>query len=352
MYAINMSKNSQITNTTNILNNSTMDTASVISTSLSWTWARVPNFKEVLTSSTPTAIVTVLAEGWLNKFGYNPVAKAFIRDFLKVPSNVASVLFENELGGTGVKYDIGNVYGGLTKAFCKASVISVGQYTAHGATNKEYLAAWGRGANYACEPLVRLFALTSKDKQKLHDTETGYFTFMRENMNFKLAGRAVVEGIAKNAVADNVGEVLNKYHVPQNIKGAYVKAEGKFISAIVGQGVQLTLETTMLTKFGTINHGVRGPVLKVVAVAALVAIDIVAKIGAEIITTYLLAPFVRIGQDGVGAAVDWLMPKSHVTEPKLHQYYGTDYHNNTTLGHDNGSILPSHDNNATDHHDL
>ncbi|CAL7963513.1 hypothetical protein MIDIC_60010 [Alphaproteobacteria bacterium] len=348
-----MSENNQTVNTTNILNNKTSDTAGIISSSLSWAWARVPNFKEVLTSSVPQAIVTVLAEGWLNKFGYNPVAKAFIRDFLKVPSNVASVLFENELGGTGVKYDIGNVYGGLTKAFCKASIISIGQCSAHGVDNKEYLAAWGRGANYVCEPIVRFFALTSQDKQKLNDTTTEYFTFMAGNMNLKLAGRALLEGAVKTTISDQVGETLNKYNIPQKIKGSYVSAESWFLSFVVGQGMQLALETTMLSKLSTINHGSKGGIaFKVAAAGALILIDIVAKIGTEVITTYLLAPFVRIGQDGVGAAVDWLMPKSHVTEPKLHQYYGTDYHNNTTLGHDNGSILSLHNDNATDHHDL
>ena len=67
--------------------------------------------------SYPLAIANMIIEPFIERlYQINPIAKAVIRDWTKIPSNIAAWWNENEIGGTHVKYDEGN---GTAEIRCK-----------------------------------------------------------------------------------------------------------------------------------------------------------------------------------------------------------------------------------------
>ena len=263
-----------------------------------WALARVPNINELITMSYPLAIANMVIEPFIERlYQINPIAKAVIRDWTKIPSNIAAWWNENEIGGTNVKYDEGNVYGGITKITCKSSVVGIYANFNHGAAGGN-LEGISRISNYICEPTSRIYNLISKEKQIQNNTNTSYFEFAKKNIDNELLLQATAEGLTKNAVADQVGSFFGKLGVFQFLKTIYVTIENKFISVTVDAmaGGNLLHHRIAAVHAATSNQHFK----KATTICALIGVDFILKTVAEGVTSFIITPTVRIAQDSIG----------------------------------------------------
>ncbi len=129
----------------------------------------------------------------------NPIAKAVVRDWTKVPFNVAAWVYGNEIGHTHIKYDEGNFGGSIAKAACKSSLIGIYAFL-HPGSGVGALEGVSRISNYACEPVSRVFALISKDKQKEQADHVNYIDYAMVKVDLEIVIQAIIEGITKNAL--------------------------------------------------------------------------------------------------------------------------------------------------------
>ncbi|WPX96613.1 hypothetical protein Bandiella_00730 [Candidatus Bandiella woodruffii] len=256
--------------------------------------------------SWPLASANVIVEPVMNSLSErNPVAKSVVRDWTKIPSTIASWWEANEIGGTGIKYDEGSVYGSLTKTVCKSLIISA--YSAfHTKSDSGHLEGVSRTSNYVCEPVTRVFGLTSRERQKQNATDTDYMEFAANNINAELLIQAAVEGIMKIAAADQAGQFLSKFGIFSFLKSSYIAIENKYIDFAIGTSGSYALLTERLHALYNAKIGLQK---KVLVMPSLIILDFGLKITLEMITTCLLTPTSRITQDIAGNAInlayDW-----------------------------------------------
>ncbi len=81
---------------------------------------RIPNIKELLTTTSINSAVELWLGEFLKQYGNNPTTKNIIRDGTKIPPILWNVASRNIVGGTEYEYDEGYIYGSLTKFTCKA----------------------------------------------------------------------------------------------------------------------------------------------------------------------------------------------------------------------------------------
>jgi hypothetical protein len=284
---------------------------------IDWSLARVPNINELITMSYPLAIANMIIEPFIERlYQINPIAKAVIRDWTKIPSNIAAWWNENEIGGTHVKYDEGNVYGGITKIACKSSIIGIHANFNHGLGEGD-LEKISRISNYICEPTSRIYNLLSKEKQMQNITDINYFEFAIKNIDTELLLQATAEGLTKNTVADQVGSFFGKLGVFQFLKTIYVTVENKFISHTVDAiaGGNLLHHRITAVHAATPNQHLK----KVAIISALIGVDFILKTVAEGVTSFIITPTVRIAQDSIGNIIKvgweyWDHKKSNITK--------------------------------------
>lgn len=269
-----------------------------------WLYARVPNPTEIMTSSVLTASFGVAFEDFVNGLGNNPTAKAFIRDIQKSSGTVYAAYAGTELGSTGVKYDVGHACSAIIKPAFKVAVIS-GAYM-WGASS---LGAVSRCANLGGELISRMFANLSIRKQAANATKVSYLEFAKNNADLALVYQAATEGVVKTAAADSMGSTIDFLGITGRLKDGLVFAESKFLSHALGSNIALGARDTLVGKYKMIKaHGddSRMTSSKIMTFAALTAIDLTLKITTEVIVTCLLAPTVRVAQDGTGVAYRYL----------------------------------------------
>ena len=263
-----------------------------------WSLARVPNINELITMSYPLAIANMIIEPFIERlYQINPIAKAVIRDWTKIPSNIAAWWNGNEIGGTHIKYDEGNVYGGITKIACKSSIVGIYANFNHGAAEGD-LEGISRISNYICEPSSGIFNLISKEKQIQNNTNTSYFEFAKKNIDNELLLQATTEGLTKSTVADQVGSFFGQLGVFQFLKTTYVTVENKFISVTVDAiaGGNLLHHRIAAVHIATPNQHLK----KAITIIALIGVDFILKTAAEGVTSLIITPTVRIAQDSIG----------------------------------------------------
>ena len=62
-----------------------------IKSDLEWSLARVPNLNELITMSYPLAIANIVIEPFMERlYQINPIAKAVVRDWTKIPSSIVA----------------------------------------------------------------------------------------------------------------------------------------------------------------------------------------------------------------------------------------------------------------------
>lgn len=268
---------------------------------IGWSIARVPNINEFITMSYPLAIANMVIEPFIERlYQINPIAKAVIRDWTKIPSNIAAWWNGNEIGGTHIKYDEGNVYGGITKIACKSSIIGIHANFHHGLDEGD-LERISRISNYICEPTSRIYNLISKEKQVQNITDINYFEFAIKNIDAELLLQAMAEGLTKNTVADQVGSFFGQLGVFQFLKTIYVTVENKFISITVEAiaGGNLLHHRITAVNTATPNQYFK----KAIILTSLVGIDFILKTLTESITSLIMIPAVRMAQDGIGSII-------------------------------------------------
>ena len=272
-----------------------------IKSDLEWSLARVPNLNELITMSYPLAIANMVIEPFMERlYQINPVAKAVVRDWTKIPSSIVAWWSGNEIGGTHIKYDEGNIYGGITKTICKSSIIGMHANFNHGLDGGD-LEKVSRMSNYICEPTSRMYNLISKEKQIQNDTHTSYFEFAIKNTDVELLLQASAEGLTKNVVADQVGNFFGKLGVFKLLKATYVTIENKIISVTVGAIANGDLLHHRIEAVHVATHNQY--LKKAIVITSLIGIDFGLKTLAEAITSFIITPTVRIAQDGIGIIV-------------------------------------------------
>ena len=268
---------------------------------LEWSWARVPNLDELITMSYPLAIANIVIEPFMERlYQINPIAKAVVRDWTKIPSSIVAWWSGNEIGGTHIKYDEGNIYGGITKTICKSSIIGMHANFNHGLDGGD-LEKVSRISNYICEPTSRVYNLISKEKQIQNNTDTNYFEFAIQHADAELLIQASVEGLTKNVVADQIGNFFGQLGVFGLFKATYVAIENKFIFVTAGaiaNGNLLHNRIEMVHQ-ATPNQYFK----KAIILTSLIGIDFCLKTLAEAITSFIITPTVRMAQDGIGIIV-------------------------------------------------
>jgi hypothetical protein len=272
-----------------------------IKSDLEWSWARVPNLNELITTSYPLAIANIVIEPFMERlYQINPMAKAVVRDWTNIPSSVVAWWNGNEIGGTHIKYDEGNIYGGITKTICKSSIIGIHVNFNHGLDVGD-LERVSRISNYICEPISRVYDLISKEKQMQNNTDTNYFKFAIKNTDMKLLLQASAEGLTKTAVADQIANFFGQLGVFRLLKTIYVAIENKFIFVTVGAVADGDL---LHHRIETVHAATPKQYFKkAVVITSLIEIDFGLKILAEAITSLIIAPTVRMAQDGIGIMV-------------------------------------------------
>lgn len=262
---------------------------------LNWAWNRVPNFGETLTLSSPMALLSVAFEPYVEQlYQNNPASKTVLRNAISIGSTYLASRNQNEIGGTGVKYDEGHVMGNVFVSSCKAGLIVAMSPNTGEPGSREFFSLQ---SNYFCEPLGRSFNLISQNKQQLNATDVNYFDFAINNFSIALAMQALSESIAKVTLANQVGAMWGYLGLFPFVKNIYVGLENEFVSYMVGASAAGTLLVDRSNAVWQTNHHV---VKKSAVIAGLVIIDASLKICAEVITSYLMTPPVRIVQDVVG----------------------------------------------------
>jgi hypothetical protein len=272
-----------------------------IKSDLEWSLARVPNLDELITMSYPLAIANIFIEPFMERlYQINPIAKAVVRDWTKIPSSIVAWWSGNEIGGTHIKYDEGNVYGGITKTLCKSSIIGMHANFNYGLDGGD-LEKISRISNYICEPTSRVYNLISKEKQIQNNTETSYFEFARMNTDAELLIQASAEGLTKNLVADQIGNFFGQLGVFKLLKTIYITIENKFIYVTVGA---VANGDFLHHRMETVHAATANQYFKkAIVMPSLIGIDFCLKALAEAITSFIITPTVRMAQDGIGIIV-------------------------------------------------
>lgn len=280
----------------------------------SWILARVPNVKETFYNTIPLAVINAFGEEEINKLGSNPTAKSVIRDVFKIPGTIWSAYENTEIGGTGQKYDAGNVWGALGKAVCKVTIVC------SCAATKINVELASRGANYACEPIPRATALISKARQEANATDIPYKEDFFKRIDTPLVLEALGSSIPKTFASDQLGQILSDFkpsifgniNVFDFIKLPGLILQSKVLSYFVGAhavGV-LNLKTTLWTKIDILNGNQNANIaIKFLAGAAFFFMDIALKTTSEMAISYILSPVVRIVQDGSSIAFEHIKVK-------------------------------------------
>lgn len=270
---------------------------------LNWASKRIPNAQEVLASSVPTSLFGTVFEDFVNSLGDNPSAKSFIRDIQKASGTIYATFIGAEHGGTGVKYDIGHAYSAVLKPSFKTGFIVSAYFV-----GVEDIPSISRIANLGGECIARLLANISIKKQELNDTETEYFEFASNHTDYKLIFQAGTEALTKTATSDFVGTMIGYLGISKLMHTASLHIETKFINSVLGSAIQFTNKDTLLNgKYNKImSHDGASTLNKIGAFAMLSALDIALKTTSEVIVTYILAPGVRIVQDGTWPAYEYI----------------------------------------------
>ena len=265
---------------------------------LKWALARVPNINELITMSYPLAIANMVFEPFIESlYQINPVAKAVIRDWINIPSNIAAWWNGDEVGGTSIKYDEGNVYGSITKVICKSTIIGVRANFNHG-LDQGGLEKISRISNYLCEPTAGIYNLVSKEKQIQNNTNTSYFAFANDNIDKALLLQATAEGATKYTVADQVGRFFGQLGVFQFLKTIYITVENTFIAITANAipGDNLLHHRIEAVHAATPNQHFK----KLFIITTLIGTDFILKTLAEAVTSLIISPTARIAKDGIG----------------------------------------------------
>ena len=263
-----------------------------------WCWNRVPNFDEIFTMSWPLAVFNMGAESLVNRlYDANPIAKAVIRDWTKIPSTIASWWSGNEIGGTHIKYDEGSLYGSVSKVICK-SVLIAGYANFHPGLESGGLEGISRASNYLCEPTTRVFGLISKEKQLHNATNIPYLEFAQNTITTELLIQSTAEGIIKTSVADQVGGYLGELGIFSFLKQLYISTENKYFYSITGIK---TGSPFFYQRMQSIPNAQIHIPKKIFILITLPVLDFTLKTSSEMVTTMLLAPASRIAQDIIGS---------------------------------------------------
>jgi hypothetical protein len=279
-----------------------------------WCHDRAPNMNELWTTAPVTAVIEMYFDGWLRQFGdSNPTNKNFIRDLQKLPSNILAWRQGNKLGGTAIKYDVGNVYSQAAKGLCKLTIIKIAENAFH---LKELKAA-SFYANYGCEPVSRLFSLVSQIRQKEKASDVGYYQFLQEKFGLYLVGHAIFEGTSKNFMSQQIGALFgySGLEVQLHKLGNYVQS-GLLSSK---NGVQILFSNIVAANGKEILPIMQDKiaVLKSAQLNTyanqffLYSLEWLTKSGIGVVATTLLATPTRIFQDGAGLLFSWLQKQHH-----------------------------------------
>lgn len=270
---------------------------------LNWAYKRIPNAQEVLASSVPTSLFGTVFEDFVNSLGDNPSAKSFIRDIQKASGTIYATAIGAEHGGTGVKYDIGHAYSAVLKPLFKTGFIVSAYFV-----GVQDIPSISRIANLGGECIARLLANVSIKKQELKDIDTEYFQFASNNTDSKLLFQAGTEALTKTATSDFVGTLIGYLGISKFMHSASLHIETKFINSVLGSAIQFANKDTLLNgKYTKImSHDGASTLNKVGSFAILSALDIALKTASEVTVTYILAPGVRIVQDGTWPAYKYI----------------------------------------------
>lgn len=270
---------------------------------LKWASKRIPNAQEVLAASLPTSLFGTVFEDFVNSLGNNPSAKSFIRDIQKASGTIYATYVGAEHGGTGVKYDAGHAYSAVLKPSFKTGFIVSAYFV-----GIKDIPSISRMANLGGECIARLLANVSIKKQELNDTQTEYFQFASENTDSKLLFQAGTEALTKTATSDFVGTMIGYLGISKLMHTASLHIETKFINSVLGSAIRFTHKDTLLNgKYTKImSHDGTSTLNKVASFAMLSALDIALKTVSEVTVTYMLAPGVRIVQDGTWPAYQYI----------------------------------------------
>lgn len=262
---------------------------------LNWASKRIPNSQEVLASSLPTSIFGTVFEDFVNSLGDNPSAKSFIRDIQKASGTIYATYIGAEHGGTGVKYDAGHAYSAILKPSFKTGFIVSAYFV-----GVKDIPTVSRIANLGGECIARLLANISIKKQELKDVDTEYFDFASNHTDAKLLFQAGTEAVTKTATSDFVGTLIGSLGISKFMHSASLYIETKFINYALGSAIKFTNKDTLFNgKYVKImSHDGASSFNKVASFAALSVIDMALKTASEVTVTYILAPGVRIVQDG------------------------------------------------------
>jgi hypothetical protein len=257
-----------------------------------WCWARVPNTYELFVGSLPLAALYNIGEYYFQKLDSgNPTTKSVVRDGTKIISAAFSWWSESEIGGTHVKYDVGNLYGSVGKFSVKALIItSYEQFY-----GPESLVGISRVSNYLGEIITRAFALISKEKQSQHTADVNYMTFASDIFNTELAIQSTLEGLTKSFASDQCGQLFSYLGISSILK-QYVNLENYLVQSLTGTANAHLLFWDRAREFDNTRFA---PVKKI----SFMALDIVLKLGVEMATTAFFAPPSRIAQDAIGDLV-------------------------------------------------
>lgn len=316
---------------------------------LQWSYKRVPNFQELFTNSWPLAALEFCFTESIGRLaGNNPIAKSVFRDLTKIPSNIFAWLYGSELGHTNIKYDIGNVYAGVAKTFSKFASIELyktwylsSDEPQEGFPPLDKLADYliqqqlqfaSRMSNFVGEPIARVFAIISKEKQESGATDVGYFEYAYSKLNPELIFQAIIEGITKTIIADRISTILTTLNVFAQIKGLSLNTE-KVILALFN----IDLKTdSLMGRISAVNDAYKNAAFqqKALAMTTSIAVALGLKVAAEITTSFLLSPVTKMAQDASGEYVSNLWPYIKST----YDYYITSssIYKNTVATFDSG----------------
>jgi hypothetical protein len=257
---------------------------------------RIPSFSENFHNSWPKATLEFLVDGLVQNLGNNPTTTTFIRDTTKLPGILMNIYSNNTHGSTKYYYDESSIWSAFVKSFaCKGIII--GGTLASSLANPNaltYLPSVARASNYICEPIARFVTIAGQSRQDDKKTHESFWDYTINNFKMSWAAEAVTSGLLKTFVTDSIGELFGRSGIPQAWRSASLSVQSSVAGAELRAGSIFSKLNQADVNFFSFTAG------------ALSTLEIISKIGYDMVVSYIIIPPARWAQDALNTPIKYI----------------------------------------------